>query len=148
MRSGVLAAGLFGFWFLLSGLTDGFHLGAGAAAAIGIAIGTRAVFRDRPGLGVGPRWIPFLAWLVFAILLSAARVARIVLSPTLRISPAIRRFRDGLPHAPARAVLAHSITLTPGTVTLDSEDGELAVHALEGDEPSQALRSRMARLYR
>ncbi len=152
-----LAAGLFAFWYILSGLADAFHLGAGAAAALAVAFGCRGVWRTREGalsrLRIRPRWAPYLFWLSGEILLSAVRVARVVLAPKLRLQPGIARFRDGLPDSAARTVLAHSITLTPGTVTLDSENGELTVHAL--DERSgaslrdarQPLRARVARLF-
>jgi len=153
-----LAAGLFAFWLLLSGKTDAFHLGAGVAAAIGVALGSRGAFRNEQAgalsrLQIRPGWLPYFLWLFGAILVSAIQVARAVLAPVLRVRPGIVRFRDGLPHAAARTVLAHSITLTPGTVTLDSEDGELTVHAFDGAsgeelrEPGHPLRVRVARLF-
>ncbi len=154
-----LAAGLFAFWVLLSGLYDAFHLGAGAVAATAIACGTRGIWRTAGGtrtlsrLRIRPAWVPYLAWLLGEIVISGIRVARVVLTPKLRLSPGIVRFRDGLPDSAARTVLAHSITLTPGTVTLDSENGELTVHALDEHSGAslrssrQPLRARVARLF-
>jgi multicomponent Na+:H+ antiporter subunit E len=65
-------------------------------------------------------------------------VALIVIHPKLPIQPSLVRFRITLPHAMARLTLSTSITLTPGTVTLDVEDDEFLVHALT-TQSAQAL---------
>jgi multicomponent Na+:H+ antiporter subunit E len=63
-------------------------------------------------------------------LVSAAKVVAIILHPTLPIEPAIVRFKVNLPDAQAKAILGNSITLTPGTLTVDIEGDEFVVHAL------------------
>ena len=45
-------------------------------------------------------------------------------------SPCVRSFKTELKTKAARAVLANSITLTPGTVTIELKDDELTVHCL------------------
>ena len=62
---------------------------------------------------------------------SAAQVARIVLDPRLPVRPTVVRIEDDLPHPVARLTLAHSITLTPGTVTIGCDEDSLTVHALD-----------------
>ena len=54
----------------------------------------------------------------------------IVIRPKMPISPCMVQFEAPLPHALARLTLANSITLTPGTVTLDVEGDTFVVHAL------------------
>ncbi len=79
----------------------------------------------------------------------------VVLHPKMPISPCLVRFRISLPHALARLTLATSITLTPGTVTLDVQDDEFLVHALTASnaralcpqEGSGAIQRRVAALY-
>ena len=46
------------------------------------------------------------------------------------IQPRLVRFRIQLPHNLARLTLATSITMTPGTITLDVQGDEFLVHAL------------------
>jgi len=54
-----------------------------------------------------------------------------VLTPGLPISPRLVRFRCGLDHTVAHLTLANSITLTPGTVTLDCDAaGDYVIHAI------------------
>ena len=58
-------------------------------------------------------------------------VFRIVFSRTIKIKPKIIYFRTGLKTNAARVVLANSITLTPGTITVALEDGLYCVHCLD-----------------
>ena len=47
-----------------------------------------------------------------------------------QIRPQVIRFRTTLKSDMARVAFGNSITLTPGTITLDIQDGEFHVHAL------------------
>lgn len=82
-------------------------------------------------LGFVARFLAYLPWLVKEIFLANVRVARIVLSPRLPISPAVLRFRGTQRTDLVRFVYANSITLTPGTVTVDVQGQDLTIHALE-----------------
>lgn len=67
-----------------------------------------------------------LAWWVFAANLD---VAFRVLHPDVPINPGIVKVKTKLKSESARTALANSITLTPGTMTVDlSDDGHLYVH--------------------
>lgn len=78
------------------------------------------------------RWVLFLFYLIGPFFLAMARanldVAWRVL--TGRIRPGIVRFNPGLRTDLGRTVLANSITLTPGTLTVDVDDetGDFYVH--------------------
>ena len=130
----------FAVWVLLSEKMDAAHLGAGAAIAAAIAVSARRLWALSPVFGAsashpfsGVRWGRFLVYLVvleWEIVLSAVQVAAVVLNPRLPIDPRIVRFRARLPHSLARLALANSITLTPGTVTIEVEGDEFIVHAL------------------
>lgn len=137
----ITAVFLFGLWVALSGKLDGFHLALGLISATAVAFATRGLYRSSPRpmpadeFARAPlKWHHFLAywlWLVVQIFRAAIDVARVVLSPRLPIAPRVVRVADDLPHPIARVTLAHSITLTPGTVTIDCDDGGLEVHALD-----------------
>ena len=135
-----LAVVLFGFWVVLSGKFDAAHLGAGAAAAAVIAAAVGRLLHLPPAIGAtegwalgGIRWgrvLGYVLWLAWAVVVSAAQVAWVVLHPRMPIAPRLLRFRANLPHTLARLTLANSITLTPGTVTLEVDSDEFVVHAL------------------
>jgi multicomponent Na+:H+ antiporter subunit E len=139
-----LTLALFALWVVLSGKFDAFHLLIGAGSALCISLGTHRLLLLPPAIGpasVYPvRAIPwfgllaYLPWLGWQIVLASVHIAFVVLHPRMPISPRLVRFRTSLPHTLARLTLATSITLTPGTVTLDVQDDEFLVHALT--EPS------------
>ena len=132
---------LFGFWVALSGKLDAFHLSIGLITAVAVALATGKLYRVPPlpmpadEFARAPlRWRRFLAywmWLLVQIFRSAVQVAKLVLHPRLPIAPRVVRIADDLPHPVARLTLAHSITLTPGTVTIDCDDDGMVVHALD-----------------
>ena len=131
---------LFAFWVLLSGKLDLVHLAMGAACAAAVGVATRPLLSLPPAIGPGVtapftaalavRFLSFGAWLITQIVVGSVQVARVVLDPRLPIEPRLVRVRCDLPHPLARVTLANSITLTPGTVTLDIDGPELLVHAL------------------
>ena len=147
-ESSPLALALFVFWIVLSGKLDLFHLAAGALSASGIAYLSCYLYALPPPVGPHGRhpfftfpWVRialYLPWLGWQIVAASIQVARIVLSPNMRITPRLFRFEHELPHNLARATLANSITLTPGTVTIDVRGDEFLVHALS-NEAAEAL---------
>lgn len=155
-----LAAFLFLFWYVLSGKTDAFHLGLGAASAAAVARLLRPLWSVEPPLRAiswrsAGRWPLYVAWLFGQIVLSSLQVARVVLHPRLPISPRLVRFRRRLSHPAARLTLANSITLTPGTVTVDQHGDDYIVHALTEESAGDLAREgfegemprRVARLF-
>jgi len=80
-------------------------------------------------LHVSPRLPRFWAWLLVEIVKANLTVATVVLRPHRRISPTVVDIRT---HAGpiGQTLLANAITLTPGTVTLDVDEGRLRVHCL------------------
>lgn len=56
---------------------------------------------------------------------------RLFISPRIQNEPVIIRFKSGLRTKTARVVLANSITLTPGTITVSLEEDEYVVHCLD-----------------
>jgi len=68
---------------------------------------------------------------VIALLKANFNVAKIVLTPSLPINTGIVEFETKLESDFAKLVLANSITLTPGTFTIDYVDNKFYVHWLE-----------------
>jgi len=120
----------FVLWLLLSGHWDAVHVGLGAAASTLVVWLNRGQEDITAAVRALPRVLWYVSWLLGEIVRSNLAVARIVLDPRLPIDPVVVRLRPPMRGALAMTTLANSITLTPGTITLDAEDGELTVHAL------------------
>lgn len=58
-------------------------------------------------------------------------VMKMILSSRYEIEPVIVKFKTNLKTTPARILLANSITLTPGTITVSLEGDEYVVHCLD-----------------
>ena len=138
-RSAILATILFAFWLILSGRFDIGHVTAGLFCACLITLLTArwlgqppASLEARPSVD-GISWVSFflyLPWLGAQIVLANLHVARVVLSPNLPVNPSLVRTPVNKSNTYARLLLANSITLTPGTVSLDLTEQEIVVHAL------------------
>lgn len=94
------------------------------------------------------RFAWYLPWLAWRVVLSAWHVTRLILSPTLPIDPQLIRYSTRLRDHAALTLLGNSITLTPGTVTVEITPRELVVHAIDGpsttDLTSLSLEDRVA----
>ena len=136
LRSLVLTSFLFAFWLILSGIYTPFLVLSGLGASVAVTwfcrrLGTLDeesmplhVLRAAPGY-----WL----WLAGEIVRSALDVSRIVLHPRLPISPTLVRFRPSQRSELGMVIHANSITLTPGTLTIECEPDEFLVHALTSE---------------
>ncbi len=85
----------------------------------------------RPELAFFMVRMPKYSWFLLGKVISAnLRVTRMLFTPSLQPDPRLLRMKVGPQTVLGKLVLANSITLTPGTVTLDLRAGEVLVHAL------------------
>ena len=129
-------------WVLLSGILSPLLLGFGLASSLAVAwLAARADRRDGEpipfALRIG-RLARYLLWLAWEIVKSNVDVSRRILSPGLPIAPAVRWLPASQRSELGRVVYANSITLTPGTLSIDLRDGWVEVHALN-EESLDAL---------
>ncbi len=75
--------------------------------------------------------IVYLFVFIIALVRSNLDVARRVLTPSLPINPGIVKFKTQLKSDYARMVLANSITLTPGTLSVDIIDDTFYIHWID-----------------
>lgn len=88
----------------------------------------------------------YSAWLIKEIVLSSLETTRLVLSPHMDYLPRIVYFSIPFENPAATMFLANSITLTPGTITLDVlEDGVFEVHALTAEAEASLMSGVMAK---
>ena len=124
---------LYVFWLLLSGYFEPFLLAAGAGSALGVVLLARRMkIVDREGhpLQMIAAVVWYWPWLLKEIAKSAWDVSRIILHPDLPISPVLVRFKPTQKSQAGLATHANSITLTPGTITVEASQHEFLVHAL------------------
>ena len=120
-------------WFLLSGFTDPFILSLGAVSVAAVVlIAHRMDVIDHEGHPIHLTWraTGYWLWLTVEIFKSNWQVARAVLMPRTHVRPVVVNLSASQRSEIGQVIYANSITLTPGTITLDTEPGELFVHAL------------------
>ena len=150
---------LSGLWILLSGKFEPIYFFWGAvsvALALGLSYRLRNIPLDeKHELGhpaiIFPRLIIYLFWLTGQIIKSGVTIAYVVLHPKMPIQPMLVRFSTLQPNILTKVILGNSITLTPGTLTLDIIDDKFIVHALTMDTAqdliSGDMEARVAKLY-
>ncbi len=120
------------FWILLNGSLAPEVLGVGAVVALAIMLFFRGGMTVLTGLRYTPEAIrATLLYLLFffkELIKANLRLARIVLSPSLPVNPGFVKVRTTLKSPMGRLLLANSITLTPGTLTVEMEGEWLYVH--------------------
>jgi multicomponent Na+:H+ antiporter subunit E len=132
-RAFSLALVLAAVWLLLSGHYEPLILAFGAGSvALVVLIARRKGLTDREGHPIdmllgGLRYWP---WLLVEIAKSNIAVARAILHPKLPISPTLVRVPASQRTDLGRVVFANSITLTPGTVSIQVDADAITVHAL------------------
>jgi multicomponent Na+:H+ antiporter subunit E len=123
---------VFGLWLLLVGNLETAELIAGLVIAFIVTLASRPHLSILAGLIISPSAVlPFIRYLgTFFLALIRANIdmARRVLSPSLPIHPAVVEVETHLKSPLGRLILANSITLTPGTLTVDVQDQVLLVH--------------------
>ncbi len=146
-----LALVLFVFWLLLSGFFTPFLVTVGALAAVGIVmLGRRMDVIDHEGHPIHLTWraLGYWPWLLKEIAKSAWEVSRIIVHPALPISPTLVRAKTSQKTAVGVVTYANSITLTPGTISIDVKPDEILVHALTRDGATGLLAGEMDRRVR
>lgn len=133
MRLALISVTLFGYWLVLSGHYDTWLVVSGGV--LSVAVVAFCMFKgitDEEGFPIEklPRALAYWPWLGWQMVLSAWNVTKLILDPKLPISPTMVKVDVLQKSAVGIATYANSITLTPGTVTIQIDDGELLVHAL------------------
>ena len=145
-----MAVLLFGFWMLLSGNTQTKFLVYGVLTAVVAAWASYPLLLVPNGDGTKRYFVfgfnpvklaAYAVWLFWQLVLANIDVIRATVRPEVEIDPCVVRFRYEMDNPMAKVVLANSITLTPGTVTMNvTDDGVYEVHALTAGA-AEGLRS-------
>lgn len=87
--------------------------------------------KDYVVLRQGGLILRYVGILIWEIVKANAATIHMITAPDLEPDPVVVHFRTGLKSATARVILANSITLTPGTITVSVEDDLFTVHCLD-----------------
>ncbi len=137
-------------WVVLSGFFDVFHLSLGLiSCAIVVWLSSDLLFENRHHrLNVRIKQafglFAYSIWMIGQIILSNIYVLRLALGSTEKLEPQIVRYKCSLNTDFQRFLLANSITLTPGTVTIKIIGDTYYVHAIS-DETANGLDGTMER---
>lgn len=123
-------------WLLLGNTLAPGQLLLGALLALALPVFTVRLWPDRPRLHKPWKLLRYLLVLLWDITLANLVVARLILGPTTRLRPAFIHLPVDLSDPFARVVFANTISLTPGTVSVDFslDHRTLLVHALDVDD--------------
>lgn len=123
-------------WLLLSGHFEVLLLSFGAVSLLICAlIARRMDVIDHEGVPLHlSLWIPrYWLWLAWEIVKANIDVARLVIDPKLPIAPQLFRTKASQRTDLGQVIYANSITLTPGTVSVDLDPGIIEVHAISAE---------------
>lgn len=131
------------FWLVMSGRFQAKYIILGVISAALVTWVTNDGFYSVLRLGefrkisvghiLGQLWrfLVYIPWLVYQIIMANFQVAYYVLHPKLPVDPGLLIFRTRMKKGMSQVTLANSITLTPGTITASMENGEYTVHTLK-----------------
>lgn len=140
---------LFAFWLLLSGMYTPFLMAAGAGCTLVVFLLARRMdVIDHEGFPIHLGWqamVSYWPWLIKEIIKSGWDVAKRILDPRLPIAPALVEFAPTQQSDLGLVIHANSITLTPGTISVEVERGRFLVHALTQEGAAGLAGSEMDR---
>ena len=137
MKRLVCLAAAFALWMLLFGSLDPWVIGAGLAVALIVALLLGRLAPENLEKVLDLRrafwllvYLPFFFWYCFRANLD---VMLRVLHPDVSIRPGIVKLKTTFKSEMARTFLANSVTLTPGTLTVDVDGEDMYFHWINID---------------
>ncbi|MCZ8131251.1 MAG: Na+/H+ antiporter subunit E [Steroidobacteraceae bacterium] len=133
-------------WLSLNGSASAGHWLLALVLGFALPYATRRFWPARPAarrpLRAFARWVAFVLLVIGDVIVANFQVARAVLSPVRRLSPGFAEVPIDLDDERAVVVLAHTITLTPGTLSVDvaPDRRSITIHALDMPDPAATVR--------
>ena len=123
------------FWVIMSGMFDAFHFSLGVICCLLVAFFSSDLLfpeHGRPWVRELAGMIAYCPWLLWQIIVANFQVTYLILHPRMldKIHPHLFRFDSKLTCPIAKVAMSQSITLTPGTITVNIYENQFAVYAL------------------
>jgi len=128
-----LAVVLSGIWWLLSGYAVLFILGLGAGSillVLFICHRMDTIDHETHPIHLAPAIVTYYPWLIWEIVLANWDVAKAIVKNDSSLRPRLMQVKSTQKSEVGRVTYANSITLTPGTVTLNADGDSFLVHSL------------------
>jgi len=128
-----LSLTLFALWLLLSGIYEPLLISFGiVSCALVVLIARRMDLVDHEAVPLQMSFgiLGYFGWLQKEIVKANLDVAKLIIDPALPISPRLIRVKATQKSDVGLVAHANSITLTPGTVSVEIEGDEILVHAI------------------
>ena len=128
-----LAVVLSGVWWILSGYTLVLTLALGAGSILLVLFLCHrmdTIDQETHPIHLAPGCVTYFPWLIWEIVLANWDVAKAIVKNDSSVRPRLMRIKASQVSEVGRVTYANSITLTPGTVTLDIEGADLLIHSL------------------
>lgn len=143
-RTVVTGLVLLALWLLLSGVYKPLVIGFGVASVLVVLYVVKRMddvdddqmaIRLRPGATAG-----YIVWLMVEIAKANWAVTKIILSKEMALRQHLFRITYSQRTDLGQVIFANSITLTPGTISVETEAGQFLVHAIDySDDDIEAL---------
>ena len=127
---------LYGFWLILSGHYTPWLLSVGVVCSVLIAVLIKRMnVLDEEGhpIQLILRALAYWPWLFVEIVKSSWNVTKLILSPSLPISPTLLSVKGSQRSSIGVYTYANSITLTPGTISVEVDGDDIFVHAITSE---------------
>jgi len=125
---------MFSFWIFLSGEFSIILLLSGLISSLLVSYMSNDLLIGNADMKLGfirtIRFIRFLPWLLWQIVMANIDLALRTLHPKMPINPRLINIKNNLKTDLGMVILANSITLTPGTVTIDVNEDEFLIHVI------------------
>jgi multicomponent Na+:H+ antiporter subunit E len=145
-----IAAAAFAWWMLSEGRADSWMVGA-VAVATAVAVSLRLAPPGAKTRGRLRAALVFAAFFLLQSLRAGLQVAWLAISPRARLAPRGIDITLALPPGPSRFMLAGTLSLLPGTLSVKLDGSRLIVHSLTGlsqtRDEVRALEARIAPLF-
>ena len=128
-----LSLSLAAFWLLISGHYNVFMLSLGAVSIIVVLYIVHrmdVVDHESQPIHLTLKFPAYYTWLIKEIILANIFVVKHIWLGNKSITPTLKTIKASQKTDIGKVIYANSITLTPGTVTVDLEGDQLMVHAL------------------
>ena len=124
-------------WLILSGIYKPMLIGFGIVSVALVMVIVRRMDQvdgDHVRISIKPiQFFFYVLWLFIEIAKSNWRVTKIVLARTMPIRQNLFEVPYSQTSDLGQVIFANSITLTPGTLTIETETGDFLIHALSYD---------------
>jgi len=119
-------------WMILSANFEIANIIIGIGISFFVALLYTQMFKHNEFEVINPYWVGvYLIILIKNLIISNLQITKRTLSKDMKLSPAIVEVKTELKSEWKKLLLANSITLTPGTLTLDVKDDKLYIHIIE-----------------